>query len=462
MGEYDIECTQMVLQKESSNPKVVELLHTNSQKVLQKVFEQYEDDNSLCKIAYPWAKEIINSRQFIESDIIHLHLIHNNIFSILDLSLIASLKPTVWTWHDPWALTGHCIHPLNCTNWKTGCSSCPHLDYTFPLIEDTAKEHWNTKKVIAQKSDISIVVASQFLENMCQQSPIAHEYPNIFRIPFGLDLSFKENVQPEEITKSRLGIASENVVIFFRCDYVEFKGLEYIIEALKGIDESENVSLLTVGNRELPDDILNKYHCVQLPWQNSEKDYYDLLNCASFLLMPSIAETFGFMTLEAMALAKPVIAFRDTALEEIISHGEDGLLASYRNSSELNEAIENLISNPEKTRQMGLKGQKKILSKFSFDKYKKALANCYAETYNNWHSKPEATSAKISNEPDLVKAENLVAQFDEMNNLSHNKNQIKELRELSKRHLLKNFIISFLKKVRLIKIAVKIKRLLKN
>ncbi len=50
---------------------------------------------------YSW--QILHSKEYIYSDIVHLHLIHNTDFDLCRLPLFTSLKPTVITLHDPFS-----------------------------------------------------------------------------------------------------------------------------------------------------------------------------------------------------------------------------------------------------------------------------------------------------------------------------------------------------------------------
>jgi hypothetical protein len=67
------------------------------------------------------------SATFRAADVVHYHIIHDGYFSLAALPMLSRLKPSVWTFHDPWAMTGHCVHPLECTRWQIGCGSCPDL-----------------------------------------------------------------------------------------------------------------------------------------------------------------------------------------------------------------------------------------------------------------------------------------------------------------------------------------------
>src|SRR5690606_12504627 len=73
---------------------------------------------------------------FKQADLVHYHIIYDRYFSIRALPYLTRLKPSVWTFHDPWPMTGHCIYPMGCERWMSGCGSCPSLDLPFPMRED--------------------------------------------------------------------------------------------------------------------------------------------------------------------------------------------------------------------------------------------------------------------------------------------------------------------------------------
>jgi len=52
----------------------------------------------------------------------------------------------------------------------------------------------------------------------------------------------------------------------------------------------------------------------------------DLMRQAHFTLLPTFGDTFGFTAIESMANHTPVIATRQGALPEVISHMQDGIL----------------------------------------------------------------------------------------------------------------------------------------
>jgi 1,4-alpha-glucan branching enzyme len=79
----------------------------------------------------------------------------------------------------------------------------------------------------------------------------------------------------------------------------------------------------------------------------------DLIQQASFIVVPSLYEPFGLVSLEAMACGKPVIAARVGGIPEVVCHRETGLLFDAGNATQLAECMVELLLNPELRLQYG-------------------------------------------------------------------------------------------------------------
>lgn len=74
-------------------------------------------------LASRWAtKRFVKQIKEIKPDLIHLHNIHGNYlnYKILFDYFVSDNIPVVWTLHDCWAFTGHCVHftDVKCYKWK--------------------------------------------------------------------------------------------------------------------------------------------------------------------------------------------------------------------------------------------------------------------------------------------------------------------------------------------------------
>jgi len=72
--------------------------------------------------------------------------------------------------------------------------------------------------------------------------------------------------------------------------------------------------------------------------------------------------------LEAMAMGVPAVATAVDGNKELIVDSETGLLVPPKNVTALAEAIEYMIENPGKAKEMGNAGQKRIRDNYSLPK----------------------------------------------------------------------------------------------
>lgn len=78
--------------------------------------------------------------------------------------------------------------------------------------------------------------------------------------------------------------------------------------------------------------------------------------CAPSLTTPKWAEQVGMSALQAMASGLPIVSTQSGAIPEYIPDGLAGILVEENNSRALANALIDLISNPERARDMGARG----------------------------------------------------------------------------------------------------------
>jgi glycosyltransferase involved in cell wall biosynthesis len=319
----------------------------------------------------------MNLPEFEQADLVHLHIIHSGFFSLRHLPTLTAQKPTVWTIHDPWALTGHCIHPFDCERWKIGCGSCPDLKTHFSLKRDNTKILFSYKKNAYQKSDLDIVVASKWMRNMVEASPMFRN-ARLHQIPFGIDLNFFSPQNSGEARK-RFGIPENALVISFRAEDSPYKGLEYITQALEKIDSKVPICLLTLSSANLVEKFSSRFQVIQLGWVHDQEIVRDVYRASDIFLMPSLAEAFGMMAVEAMACGKPTVVFEGTALPDITFAPEVGIAVPTRDVHALSQAIQRLIDNPEERITRGKKAREMAEKVYSETIHINAIVNLYRD-----------------------------------------------------------------------------------
>lgn len=95
--------------------------------------------------------------------------------------------------------------------------------------------------------------------------------------------------------------------------------------------------------------------------------------------LPSRAEGFGLVYLEAMARGKPVIAGAHGGAPEVVEDGKTGYLVQHGDAVQLATSIETLLANPDLAREMGARGRKRVDQHFRYSVFAKAFKRMLRE-----------------------------------------------------------------------------------
>jgi mannosyltransferase len=88
-------------------------------------------------------------------------------------------------------------------------------------------------------------------------------------------------------------------------------------------------------------------------------------------------EGFGLTLIEAMAAGAALVAARAGAAETVVMDGETGVLVPAGDAAALATALEPLMRDPERARQMGQKARARVLAEFSIDAEVERIAAVY-------------------------------------------------------------------------------------
>ena len=164
------------------------------------------------------------------------------------------------------------------------------------------------------------------------------------------------------------------------------KGQQDVIEAYVKIKEKmDKVKLLMIGKgkRSYVNDLkklVKKNHIDDsVIFTGFRTDIPEILQEIDLVVTASWTESFGRVTLEAMATGKPVVATNTGASPEIVIDGETGTLVPARNPERLAEAMIDLLSDSEKAKQMGRKGRERVKERFTVQKYIENIECLYEE-----------------------------------------------------------------------------------
>jgi glycosyltransferase involved in cell wall biosynthesis len=319
---------------------------------------------------------ILETKEFKNADIIHLHNLHGWFFNLKTLEKISKLKPIIWTLHDMWAITPHCAYSFE-EKSSNGFYNCPSLK-SYPRITWHNEKYltWK-KKQIYKNSKINLVVPSIWLKNKVKNSILNDK--KIDLIYNGIDENIF-NKHKKNTIRQELKIPTNKKVILFLSDGGKnnlIKGWEFAEIVMKSFETNKNVIFICLGGNESGRDI--KYNNLLYVSRINEKETLSkYMSASDILLFPSLADNCPLIILEAMACELPIVTFDTGGIPELVQHLENGYISKYEDTEDLIRGVNYILNlDEQKIIQMGKKSREKILEKFTLKKMVDQYENLY-------------------------------------------------------------------------------------
>ena len=161
----------------------------------------------------------------------------------------------------------------------------------------------------------------------------------------------------------------------------KIEGIQYLLKALDGFEQPFKVDIVGDGpylselikiRQEITCRDQIRFH----GWlENNSLEFQQLFRQASIFVLPSTAENFPVVLLEAMAAGTAIITTRGTGCEEVV--GESAVLVEPGDVPGLKQALGCLFSDPERVNQLGHLGRQRLETLFNWE----GIANRYLELY---------------------------------------------------------------------------------
>jgi glycosyltransferase involved in cell wall biosynthesis len=203
-------------------------------------------------------------------------------------------------------------------------------------------------------------------------------------IPTGVDLAWAGGGEPAPI-RQRWGIPREAPLIVYAGRVALEKNIDLLVEGFARLARGSfpGAHLLLVGGgpwdratleRARRLGVADRVHLAgYLPREEVFRCYAE----ADLLAFPSLTDTQGLVVLEAMAMGTPPVAVRSSAVEGLISPGEDGVLVEAKPEA-LARAMGELLADPGRRRELGARAREKARA-FSAESCARRLAEVYRE-----------------------------------------------------------------------------------
>lgn len=254
-------------------------------------------------------------------DVVMLGNLHANYIHLpMLLSFLAEQNiPTVAVLHDCWFYTGNCCHYLaiGCNRWQESCGNCPaRMLYNKSWFFDRSKKMLRDKeKGFGAIPRLAVVAVSDWMLEEAKKAPVFQNAAVMKRIYNWVDESIF--APRPDVVRQQLGLEDKQVILCAASIWGNKKGLETVLSIGQKLLPQEK--LVIVGQlpkgTQLPNDILHFPQTDDMNWLSQ------LYNLADVFIQPSLEETFGKVTAEALACGTPVVCFDSTANPELVGPG---------------------------------------------------------------------------------------------------------------------------------------------
>ena len=135
--------------------------------------------------------------------------------------------------------------------------------------------------------------------------------------------------------RQQWGVADDDLVVVCVGRLAAEKNLPVLVQAFEAIQRDDpRARLLLVGDGPMRDELAQRLPQAILAGQRNGDDLAAHYASADLFLFPSVTETFGNVTTEAMASGLPVLAFDYAAAAQLIRSGENGVLVPFGDAVE--------------------------------------------------------------------------------------------------------------------------------
>jgi glycosyltransferase involved in cell wall biosynthesis len=200
-------------------------------------------------------------------------------------------------------------------------------------------------------------------------------------IPNGINLGLFRPIPEIEREKNRLIVTNSADT--------PLKGLYYLLQAVAEVSKSHSIKLIVIGSPAKNNGIVDLIkdlgigRMITFTGRIDAHEFACQYAKATMAVIPSLYEGFGLPVGEAMASGVPVISTTGGALPEVV--GDAGMLVPPADHQALAKAITTLLDNPDRAKELGRAGYKRIQKHFTWKRAAEKSVDVYREVIRDYH-----------------------------------------------------------------------------
>ncbi len=299
------------------------------------IISRLYDNHGFCSTAA--TSRFIDWIKKYDPDIIHLHNIHGyylNVETLFDFLKIWE-KPVIWTLHDAWPFTGHCVYfdYSGCYKWKTHCEHCPQKKtYPASFFLDRSRENFDKKrKIFSGVKKMHLVTPSAWLASCVEESFLADYKVTVINNGIDTDV-FKPK---ESSLRETHDLGNKKVILGVSLGWAPHKHLDYMVRLAGDLGTEYQVVLIGLSEDQknnLPSSVIG------FEKTRDVDELVEWYSTANVYVNPTMEDNYPTVNLEAQACGTPVVTFTSGGSAECIKEGY-GLAVERGDYSKLLEAV---------------------------------------------------------------------------------------------------------------------------
>jgi glycosyltransferase involved in cell wall biosynthesis len=180
------------------------------------------------------------------------------------------------------------------------------------------------------------------------QSLASTGFERLHVVPRGIDTQLFSPEKRSLSLRESWQANSDSVVMLYVGRLAVEKNLDLVLQTYAmAKHRNANVKLVLVGDGPLRQELEEVHKDVIFAGFRTGEDLATHYASADMFVFASLTETFGNVTLEAMASGLAVVAFNHAAAGELIQNGVNGMLAAHESSIHFEMAAQALLNNAE-------------------------------------------------------------------------------------------------------------------
>lgn len=214
------------------------------------------------------------------------------------------------------------------------------------------------------------VVASTYTARTLAEYGVPFEAIHV--VPYGVDGAYF----PE---RARSAQPPGSFTVAYVGRMVQRKGLSYLLDALRSIGR-QHVKAVLCGRGFIDRDLLARYDDLDLDIRAgvSDAELVKILHGCDVCALPSLAEGFGHVILEAMSCGLPVIATPHTCAPDVIQDGVQGFIVPTRDPRAIEDKLAWGVEHRGQLAEMGGLAAARA-RQFTWQRFRATLQDAYKE-----------------------------------------------------------------------------------